>query len=73
MVTVNEIPIEYREGMTVQELVDYLRDQDAFKQFFLYDTHAVIIENTFINREHYETTPIADGAQIILRAMPRGG
>ena len=73
MVQVNGTPVEYHEGMTVQDLVEFLRETEEFKQFFLYNTHAVIIKDAFVDRENYETTPVEDGADIILRAMPLGG
>ena len=65
MITVADHTIEWREGMTISELLSEIDDP--------YPYAVVRINETYISRPNFEKTAIPNDAQVFLIPMVAGG
>ncbi|MEW5982562.1 MAG: sulfur carrier protein ThiS [Acidobacteriota bacterium] len=65
MLTVNDEPLEYEDGMTVSDVLA--------RKNYIFRMLAVWIDGVFVPRDEYDTTKVADGADIKVIHMIAGG
>ena len=65
MLTVNDEPLEYDQGMTV---ADILR-----KRNYIWRMLAVFVNGEFVRRGTYDKTPVPDGAEVKVIHQIAGG
>jgi sulfur carrier protein len=65
MITVNGSPLEYKPGMTVQ---DVLREKN-----YVFRMLAVSVDGQLVPRKEYATTLVPDGADVQVIHMISGG
>jgi sulfur carrier protein len=65
MITVNGSPMEHREGMTVQDVLD--------ARNYIFRMLAVSVNGEVVSRKDYKTTPVPDGADVQVIHMISGG
>ena len=65
MLTVNEEPLEYEEGMTVSDILD--------RKNYIFRMLAVWIDGEFVPRDQYKSTKVPDGADVKVIHMIAGG
>lgn len=65
MITVADHSIEWREGMTISDLLSELNDP--------YPYAVARINETYISRPNFDKTAIPDGAEVYLIPMVAGG
>jgi sulfur carrier protein len=65
MLTVNDEPVEYKEGMRVADVVRLQRLAIA--------TLAVWLDGELVPRDAYDTTPVRDGATLQIVPIIVGG
>jgi len=65
MITVDEIEMEWEEGMTVSSLLEIVKPD--FPMF------VVKINGVMISKRDHETTPVPDGAEVRIVYMIAGG
>jgi sulfur carrier protein len=65
MLTVNDEPLEYVEGMTVADILK--------KRNYIWRMLAVFVNGTFVPRGAYDKTPVADGAEVKVIHQIAGG
>ena len=65
MIVVNGEPMEWKEGMTVRDVINEKR--------YVFPLLAVWIDNSAVPRDHFATTPVPDGANVQIIHMISGG
>ncbi|NLV64869.1 MAG: sulfur carrier protein ThiS [Synergistaceae bacterium] len=65
MIVVNGEPMEWKEGMTVRDVINEKR--------YVFPLLAVWIDNSSVPRDHFATTPVPDGANVQIIHMISGG
>ncbi len=65
MITVNNEPMEYRDGMTIQDILDARR--------YIFRMLAVSINGEVVARKDYKTAKVPDGADVQVIHMISGG
>ncbi len=65
MLTVNEEPLEYEDGMTVSDILD--------RKNYIFRMLAVWIDGEFVPRDQYRATKVPDGADVKVIHMIAGG
>ena len=65
MIQVNGDPMEWRDGMTVQDILDAKK--------YKFPMLIVNIGETHVSKEHYATTKVPDGAEVKVIHMLSGG
>ena len=65
MLTVNDEPLDYQEGMTVADIID--------KRRYIWRMLAVFVNGTFVPRGTYDKTPVPDGAEVKVIHQIAGG
>jgi sulfur carrier protein len=65
MLQVNDTPLEYHPGMTVEDVLK--------KKHYVFRMLAVWIDGEFVARGTYDKTPVPDGADVKVVHMIAGG
>lgn len=65
MVHVGEQEIAWQEGLTVATLLSKLKDGHLYA--------VVKLDGKLVSRPHFNTTPVPDGARVVLIPMIAGG
>ena len=65
MIEVNGRSIDWREGMTISDLLAEIRDTHPYP--------VVRIGERYVSRPHFEKTTVPDGSKVFLIPMIAGG
>ena len=65
MITVNDRPYPWKDGLTVADLLKRLEDGHVYA--------VVKLNGRLVSRPHFDHTPVPDGSQIIPIPMIAGG
>ena len=65
MIQVNGDPLEWKDGMTVRDVLTLKR--------FTFPMLVITIDNDLVERRSYDTTPIPDGANVKVVHLMSGG
>lgn len=65
MLTVNDEPLEYEDGMTVSDILK--------RRNYIFRMLAVWIDGEFVPRDQYGETKVSDGADVKVIHMIAGG
>jgi sulfur carrier protein len=65
MITVNAVPMPYRPGMTIQDILD--------ERKYIFRMLAVSVNGQVVPRKDYKTTQVPDGADVQVIHMISGG
>ncbi|MDW7675521.1 MAG: sulfur carrier protein ThiS [Bacillota bacterium] len=72
MIKINNIPYEWKEELTVANLLEIIKDDSNFK-YLINPATTVAINKNIIFREEYEKLVIRDGDDIQIVFMFQGG
>jgi thiamine biosynthesis protein ThiS len=65
MLTVNDEPLDYEDGMTVSDILK--------RKNYIFRMLAVWIDGEFVARDQYDVAKVADGADVKVVHMIAGG
>jgi sulfur carrier protein len=65
MITVNGEPLDYKEGMTVADILEAKK--------FVFRMLAIWVNGGFVPRGTYDTAPVPDGADVQVFHLISGG
>ena len=65
MITVNDKKLEWKDGMTVSELLSTIQDAH---QYWI-----VKINDHYVTKPHFDTTAVPDECEVVLVPMFAGG
>lgn len=72
MIRVNFKELQWREGLTVEKLLETVREEPSYR-VLLRDKATVVVNNEVIPPSEYKTTFIKDGDEIRIYPVIAGG